>query len=210
MLKITNSKLQISSGYQFLNSNNLVFSAWDVGLYQMHKPVLLKEAIDFLNPQPGEFFIDGTLGEGGHGHEILKKIPNGRFLALDLDNDSLKRCQEIIEAEFPTPNFQFLKFRQGNFSEIAEILKQENLPKADGIFLDLGFSSWQIEKSGKGFSFLRDEPLSMVYDKKSTPVGVLLKELNEFELAEVIKKFGEERFANRIAHSIKDYLKKNK
>lgn len=176
-----------------------------------HKPVLLNEVLKYLNPNPGEFFIDGTVGSGGHAIAILEKImPRGKFLGLDLDSAAIRRTEKRIAK---ISGFQFLISKQiillrGNYAEIPKIIKKEKLGKADGFLLDLGFSSEQIESSGRGFSFKRDEPLVMTYDSKTKPVSLILKELKEDELAEVISSFGEERFASRIARAIKRELAK--
>lgn len=171
----------------------------------LHKPVLLKEAIELLDPKPGEFFIDGTLGGGGHAAAILERIdPNGTLLALDWDRRAVQRFREEggrrKEERFIVVN--------GNFVQLPEILEREGLGKANGLLLDLGFSSDQMDASGRGFSFLRDEPLLMTYSEDAIPVKQLLKELTEDELRTVIRKYGEEKFAGRIARSIKTYLRK--
>lgn len=165
----------------------------------MHVPVLLKEAIEILNPQPGEFFIDGTLGEGGHAAAVLEKIaPNGRLLALDADKEIFERFKLKI---------QNLKFQTNvilindNFMNLAQILKDKNLHKADGLLLDLGFSSRQLA-DGRGFSFSKDEPLLMTYKKDASPLKNILKQLSEQELFEIIKNYGEEKYAARIAKAI--------
>lgn len=164
-----------------------------------HVPVLLKETIELLNPQPGEFFIDGTLGGGGHAMAILNKImPNGKLMAIDQDEEAIAKFQLKIKNE---------KFKNKvilineNFMNIAEILKNKNLRKADGLLLDLGFSSNQLT-SGRGFSFLRDEPLLMTYKKSAVPLKNILRRLSEAELYEIIKNYGEERYAGRIARAI--------
>src|SRR3989338_10263061 len=119
-----------------------------------HTPVLLKEVIEFLKPEPGKFFIDGTIDGGGHAIAILKKImPEGLFLGLDWDVAMLSQVEKKIAT---ISNFQFLISKQiflknGNYADLPEILKKENLPKADGLLIDLGFSSEQLESSGQIF-----------------------------------------------------------
>ncbi|MEK7146803.1 MAG: 16S rRNA (cytosine(1402)-N(4))-methyltransferase RsmH [Patescibacteria group bacterium] len=159
-----------------------------------HVPVLLKETIELLNPQSGEFFIDGTLGEGGHAAAILERIlPNGKLLAIDQDEDAVIKFQLKIKNNVILIN--------DNFMNIATILKNKKLGKANGVLLDLGFSSGQLT-GGRGFSFLRDEPLLMTYKKSSPPLKSILKNLTENEIREIIKNYGEERFAGRIARAI--------
>ncbi len=170
----------------------------------MHIPVLLKEVITVLDPKPGEFFIDGTVGNGGHSVAILEKIgPEGILLGTDLDETTLQKVKEKIAAN---PKLILV---QSNYADLPEILKalpagrQGKLRKADGLILDLGFSSEQLA-IGRGFSFSGpEEPLLMTYDPYAVPVKNLLKKLNEPELADVIKNFGEEHCAKRIAHAIK-------
>jgi 16S rRNA (cytosine1402-N4)-methyltransferase len=145
----------------------------------MHTPVLLKEVIELLDPKPGEFFIDGTAGGGGHSRAIQEKIePNGKLLAIDWEKTG------------------------ENYADLPEILKKRNLPKADGLLIDLGFSSEELE-SGRGFTFQKNEPLLMTYDPAAKPVREILQELNEEELAKIIKEYSQEKFAKRIARAIK-------
>ncbi len=168
-----------------------------------HIPVLLKEVIAVLDPKPGEFFIDGTVGNGGHMVSVLEKImPSGKFLAVDWDESSLMKTKEEIEAKFSTLNSKFKIFWfNDNYANLPEISKE--LGKADGLLLDLGFSSEQLA-TGRGFSFSGpEEPLLMTYDLYAVPVKNLIKKLNEPELAEIIKDFGEEHYAKRISRAIK-------
>lgn len=174
------------------------------GFKMAHVPVLLKETIEVLKPSPGEFFIDGTLGNGGHAREILKNIkPSGTFLGIDWDKNVIEKIQ---------PNLKENKVKvllvNDNFKNIPVILDEFNLGRADGFILDLGFSSDQIEDSGRGFSFSRDEPLIMTYDSERKPAYEWLRKLNQEKLAEIIGKLGGERFADRIARAIKSKLPK--
>jgi 16S rRNA (cytosine1402-N4)-methyltransferase len=168
----------------------------------VHKPVLLEEAINVLNPQPGEFFIDGTLGGGGHASEIIRKIsPRGIFLGIDWDETAVEKFK--IGLRNKTSKIFLVN---GNYKNIPAITEEKKLGKADGVLLDLGFSSDQLEGSGRGFSFLRDEPLFMTYSKESKPAYRVLSEESEKKLKEIIKELGEERFAGRIAKAIKKNL----
>jgi 16S rRNA (cytosine1402-N4)-methyltransferase len=169
-----------------------------------HEPVLLKETLEYLDPKPGEFIIDGTLDGGGHAAVILEKVkPSGKLLGVDWDEAMAEKAQGKFEGE---PGI----FRQGNFADLPEILKHENLGKADGLLLDLGFSSEQLAGSQRGFSFAADEPLLMTYDRKRIGVKDILRQLREGELADVIYEFGEERFSRQIAHAIKERLRHGK
>lgn len=162
-----------------------------------HLPVLLKEVIEILNPQPNEFFIDGTIGSGGHAAEIFKGIsPGGTLLGIDLDEKVIRIAEQKISA---ISKFILV---HGNYAELPEILEKNNLPKADGLLLDLGFSSETLE-SGRGFTFLKNEPLDMRYDqKRGEPADIVINYRSEKELAEIFWKYGEEKFARRIAKKI--------
>jgi len=175
----------------------------------MHIPVLLKETIEILNPQPGEFFIDGTIGSGGHAEEILKKIgPKGKLLGVDWDIDNIKKSK----------NWDNLILVHGNYADLPEIL--EKLRKADpsiplrasGLLLDLGFSSEQLwlgrpasaeASAGKGFSFQKNEILDMRYDQSTgEPATVVINHYSEKDLAEIFWKYGEEKYSRQIAKRI--------
>ena len=167
-----------------------------------HKPVLLKEVIEFLEPKPGEFFIDGTLNGGGHASAILEKImPGGKFLGVDWDKDVIEQFKPLVISYKSS-----VTLVNDNYKNIPMILRNKKLGKADGLLLDLGLSSEQLEKSKKGFSFQRDETLDMRYSEESKPAYEWLEKLKELELAKIIKDFGEERFASRIARAIKKNL----
>src|SRR3989344_5819456 len=165
----------------------------------MHVPVLLKEVIELLDPKPGEFFIDGTFGSGGHSAAILEKLgPDGKLLAIDWDEHNVSRST-IQDSRFT--------IQAGSYADLPEILKKKNLDRADGLLLDLGFSSEQLG-NGRGFSFQKDEPLLMTYDPKQKPVKEIIRDLSEQWLADVIKNYGEERYAKEIAAAIKDAVRK--
>jgi 16S rRNA (cytosine1402-N4)-methyltransferase len=168
----------------------------------MHVPVLLDEVLEVLNPQPGEFFIDGTLGDGGHGFPILKKIsPKGIFLGVDWDKNAIEKFESNVKGQASK-----VILINDNYKNIPMILKEKKLGKADGLLLDLGFSSVQLESSGRGFSFQKDEPLVMTYSDDIRPAYRVLSEESEENLKKIIREFGEERFAGRIAKAIKKNL----
>lgn len=159
----------------------------------IHKPVLLKEVLDMLRPQPGEFFIDGTFGGGGHSRAISEAIgPNGKLLAIDADARAIAACTSDLIC------------RQANFADLPTIVAELGYGKADGLLLDLGLSSDQLAASGRGFSFQRNEPLLMTLGNNDTPLEELLEGTSEQELAEVIREYSGERFAYRIAKEIKN------
>lgn len=162
----------------------------------VHLPVLLQEAISALDPQPGEFFIDGTLGGGGHAEAIIERLgKNGIFLGLDW---SRKAAEEFREKTKNSETRTIVASR--NFAELPEVIGEYDLPKADGLLLDLGFSSSELEE-GRGFSFLKDEPLLMTYSDESIPLWMALRDLSREEIYRIIRESGE-RFAGRISEGI--------
>ncbi|MFA4827494.1 MAG: 16S rRNA (cytosine(1402)-N(4))-methyltransferase RsmH [Candidatus Shapirobacteria bacterium] len=169
----------------------------------LHVPVLLKETIEILDPKPGEIFIDATFGGGGHAKEILKNIlPNGKLLAIDWDKDTVEKAKKNIVFQKPE-----VKLEIGNYADLPKIMEKLNFPKADGMLLDLGFLSDQME-SGKGFSFLKDEPLDMRFSQNGDLAAAqVVNSFSEKELADIFFKYGEERFSRQIA---KEILKERK
>ena len=166
----------------------------------MHVPVLLQEVLEMLEPSSGDFIIDGTVDGGGHAAAILERImPNGKFLGLDLDETMLADCKMRI-----VPQKSIILLR-GNYADLPEILIREKIGKAKGLLLDLGFSSEQIEHSGRGFSFSRasrNEPLLMTYDDSRVPVSEILRTIPEKELADTLFGLGGERRRFAIARAI--------
>ena len=164
----------------------------------MHTPVLLKEVIEILALAPGQFVIDGTLDGGGHARAMLKEIsPGGKFLGVDWDKEMIARQTVSLKSAAVK-----IFLAQGNYADLPEILETRDLPKADAILLDLGFSSEQLT-SGRGFSFQSDDLLALTYDRERLPAKSILRQLTEYELANIIQKYGGERYARRIAKAIK-------
>ncbi|MBI2592907.1 MAG: 16S rRNA (cytosine(1402)-N(4))-methyltransferase RsmH [Candidatus Colwellbacteria bacterium] len=164
----------------------------------MHVPVLLNEAIDILNLQAGEFFIDGTLGEGGHAAEILRRIAGGKFLGVDWDKEAVERFMGKKKESRDVEIF----LQCDNYANLSEILKRRKLDKADGLLIDLGFSSDQLQH-GRGFSFLKpNEPLLMTYSEKEKPLYEVLKGMKEEEIVSAIRDLSDERYAERIGKAI--------
>lgn len=167
----------------------------------MHEPVLLKEVLQALDPQPGDFIIDGTVDGGGHAEAIIARImPGGMFLGVDWDARMIAARERQARERHARE-----RYVRGNDADLPAILAREELGKADGLLLDLGFSSEQLAGSGRGFSFAdaaAREPLLMTYDDARPPVAELLRGVREDELADVIYRFGGERFSRRIAKAI--------
>ncbi|MFH1162265.1 MAG: 16S rRNA (cytosine(1402)-N(4))-methyltransferase RsmH [Candidatus Jorgensenbacteria bacterium] len=175
----------------------------------LHTPVLLEEVIRVMEPKPGDFIIDGTLGGGGHARELAKRIgPSGMLLGIDWDADAVRRAKETLS----TLTIKRLAIVQGNYAELSAVLAKEKLPKADSLLLDLGLSSDQLADSGRGFSFEGDEPLDMRYDPKSgnPSAAEVVNGTREEELADIIFRYGEERNARRIAKAIVAARRKEK
>ena len=169
----------------------------------IHTPVLLQEVLHYLAPQPNENFIDATFGFGGHSFEILKRNgPRGKVLGLDVDAESLAQARQFKKDECVQYG-ERLQLVNANFNNLAEVAKQENFSPVNGILMDLGMSSWQIEQSGRGFSFLRDEPLNLAMGSNSDlTAAIILNQWSEQAVKTILRDFGEERFAGLIARRL--------
>ncbi len=162
----------------------------------MHLAVLKKEIIEHLNLQPNDNFIDCTAGEGGHLFSLLEKTqPDG--LALGIDKD--KRNVELIKEKAN----QRVIVREDNYLNLEKIAKEENLKNISAILFDLGFSSWHIDESGRGFSFQKEELLDMRYSlKDETMAWEIINSWPPEEIEIIIKELGEDRFARKITKAI--------
>jgi 16S rRNA (cytosine1402-N4)-methyltransferase len=173
-----------------------------------HIPVLLDKVVEVLGIDKDKFIVDGTVDGGGHGLEIIKRLgKKGTFLGIDRDGELLKRLDVKLKAIKTSPR---IVLSHGSYAELPEILCKENLPKADGLLLDLGFSSDQL-LAGKGFSFQSDEPLDMRYDQsKGVTAAEILNKSTDEELADIFFHYGEERFSRRIARGIVERRRREK
>jgi len=162
-----------------------------------HIPVLLSEIIEWLAPRPGQIFVDGTLGAGGHTRALAERVaPDGSVIALDRDPAALATAEQDL-AGLP------IKLAQANFSELPEVLSQIGVSQVDGIVLDLGLSSDQLADPSRGFSFQAAGPLDLRFDPTSgEPAARLVNRLGERHLADLIYQYGEERYSRRIARAI--------
>lgn len=170
----------------------------------IHQPVMLKEVIEFLAPQKNQNFIDGTIGGGGHTMAILEKTaPDGKVLGFDWDKEAINRCRKIL-AKYKNRVILI----NSNYTKIKEVAINEKFTKVSGILLDLGLSSDQLQQSGRGFSFQRNEPLDMRYstDNELTAARILNK-YSKDQLIRIFRDFGEERQAAKIAQAIIEYRK---
>jgi len=156
---------------------------------KIHKPVLLKQILQFFDPKPNQNFIDCTISQGGHSLPILERIaPNGKILGIDL-NPVVKPQKRLIIA-------------QDNFANLKKIVKKYNFQNIKGILFDLGWSTWQLEKSGKGFSFKKNEPLDMRFSNTGVTAEEILNTWPEQELERIFKLYGEEKFSKEIAKKV--------
>lgn len=172
----------------------------------MHIPVLLHEVVEVLGPKPGAFIIDGTVGGGGHARALIKRLePGGSLLGVDRDAVAVNNLSSLA-SEFPA--MRKVIIRRANYSQLPELLSELDLPQCNGLLLDLGISSEQLDGdregfAGRGFSFRRDEELDMRFDTSAKPVHEVLRELSAEQLASVIEEYGEERYAKQIAVALK-------
>jgi 16S rRNA (cytosine1402-N4)-methyltransferase len=164
-----------------------------------HKPVLVGEVIASLQCRTGVVYVDGTLGGGGHAFEILRNsAPDGRLIGIDADGDAIREAQKRL-----APFGDRAILVKGNFADMETTLSGMNIEKVEGILLDLGVSSHQLDTAERGFSFTLDAPLDMRMDRVRGPSAYdLVHTLSEEELEGLIRKFGEERMAGRIARAI--------
>jgi len=172
----------------------------------MHIPILLKESIDSLNLKEGDVVVDCTTNRGGHSLEISKRIgKNGNLICLDLDGQALKEAQVFLKSELKdnSPNIFFVN---ENFRNIKKVLKDLKFEKIDGLMADLGVSSQEIDESGRGFTFQKNEPLYMTLQDKISEDALTAEKIvntwDEENIADIIYYYGDERFAKRIAKNI--------
>jgi len=164
-----------------------------------HIPVMLPQALRYLNCIPGKIYVDCTLGGSGHAGAICKKIaPKGIFIGIDQDIDAVRNAKKVLK-----PFNSTIHLFHDNFIYLPELLQQLKIDAVDGILLDLGISLHQLESSGRGFSFNKDEPLDMRMNLKSrTTAEDLINSMDEKNLKKIFYKFGEERRAGQIAKRI--------
>ncbi len=160
----------------------------------MHVAVLQKEVIKYLDPGPNENFVDATIGEGGHTSVILEKNkPKGKVLGIEWDSEIIKRIE--LQERVVLVNDSYVNLKK--------IVERCNFRPVYGILFDLGMSSWHLEESGRGFTFLRDEPLDMRYNSLTgLTAAEIVNTWPELKIEKILKEYGEEKFAKRIAREI--------
>lgn len=165
-----------------------------------HVPVMLEQCMQGLNIKDGGTYFDGTVGGGGHSYEILKRsAPTGKLIATDLDEDAIKAATDRL-SEF-SGRFQIYK---SDYKDYSEVLDLANVPSLDGVMLDFGVSSYQLDNGERGFSYMNpDAPLDMRMDRsQDLNAEILLNTYSQRELARILREYGEERFAPEIAANI--------
>jgi 16S rRNA (cytosine1402-N4)-methyltransferase len=165
----------------------------------LHFPVLLREVIVFLDPEPGDVIVDATLGGGGHAAETLKNIiPGGSLIAFDRDPEAIARSRKVLSAYEKD-----ITYINEDFRNLESVARSMGIGAIDGAVFDLGISSYQVDEAERGFSFLRDGPLDMRFDNKG---GLTAQEVvngyGKEELAGIIGEYGEERHAMAVAQAI--------
>ena len=162
-----------------------------------HKPVLLNETIESLNINPDGIYVDGTAGGGGHSYEILKRLSEkGRLISIDQDPDAIQTVTERFK------DFKNSIICKGNFSDVVSIVNGLGINEIDGIMLDIGVSSRQLDTPERGFSFHHDAPLDMRMSQAGVSAYDLVNELPYEELVKIISHYGEEKFAKQITRAI--------
>ena len=172
-----------------------------------HCPVLLEECMQGLSPRPGGIYFDGTVGGGGHSYEILRRSsPDGRLIATDLDDSAIEAANARL-SEF-AGRYRIFK---NNYKNYAAVLDDAGVGALDGVMLDFGVSSYQLDEGERGFSFRKDAPLDMRMDRTAElNAQTVVNEYSEDRLASILRDYGEERFANRIAAGIVAARKKKR
>ena len=163
-----------------------------------HKPVLLNECIEGLNIKPEGVYVDGTLGGAGHSEEIVKRLsPKGLLIGIDRDEEALQAAKKRLAA------YKNVIYIHGNHDQIKELLQQVGIEKVDGILLDLGVSSYQLDEKKRGFSYLGNAKLDMRMDvTQELTAEKVVNDYTEEKLEDIIFHYGEERFAKQIARNI--------
>lgn len=175
----------------------------------VHTPVFLNEMLEIFNPQSGQIYIDATVNGGGHTRAIADHVGEaGRIIGIDLDEDLIERLRSRNEQE-GRKNIELVR---GNYADLGSILERLGYDKVDGILFDLGFSSYHVDGSGRGFSFLRDEPLDMRYDpvRNELTAEQIINTWSEQAIEDIIRTLGQDRYSRRIASRIVSERKKKR
>ena len=164
----------------------------------VHHPVMAARVVELLVTRTDGFYIDCTVGGGGHARQVLLNAPEGRLLGIDMDEETLARAAVALDTFASRA-----KLRHGNFANLKEIAAEEGIEHADGVLFDLGYSSLQLDAPERGLSFSSEGPIDMRFDRAVSRSALgIIQRASERELADIIKEFGEERRAHPIARSI--------
>jgi S-adenosyl-methyltransferase mraW len=164
----------------------------------LHKSVLLNETISLLKVRENGIYVDGTLGGGGHAYEVCSLLKNGRLIGIDQDEDAISAASDKLK-KFNTK----VNIIHDNYCNIKAVLSRLGIDRVDGIYLDLGVSSYQLDNAGRGFSYRENAPLDMRMDKRNVKSAAdIVNNYDEKELYRVIKNYGEDLFAKNIAKHI--------
>ena len=171
-----------------------------------HKSVLLNEVIESLNIKADGYYVDGTLGGGGHALEVVKRLEGGKLIGIDRDSDAIKAATQRLNDYINN-----VIIIRDNYVNIENILKRENIDKVDGIYIDLGVSSYQLDTAERGFTYRFDAPLDMrMDDRNELKASDIVNDYSESELFHIIRDYGEDRFAKNIAKHIVEYRNKKR
>lgn len=171
-----------------------------------HKSVLLNEVIESLNIKADGYYVDGTLGGGGHALEVVKRLESGKLIGIDRDSDAIKAATQRLNDYINN-----VIIIRDNYVNIENILKRENIDKVDGIYIDLGVSSYQLDTAERGFTYRFDAPLDMrMDDRNELKASDIVNDYSESELFHIIRDYGEDRFAKNIAKHIVEYRSKKR
>lgn len=162
----------------------------------VHKSVLLNESIEGLNINPDGIYVDGTVGGGGHSFQIASRLSNGRLVAIDQDPDAIEAAGKRLE-QFPN-----VTLVRSNFSQIKEVLFSLGITSVDGVLLDIGVSSWQLDAPERGFSYHNDAPLDMRMSQEGTSAYDIVNGYEPGALLRILSVYGEEKFAKSIVREI--------
>ena len=165
----------------------------------VHKSIMLEEVIESLAIKPNGIYVDGTLGGAGHSSEIVKRLgEDGRLIGIDQDGEAIEAATKRLK-----PYKDKVTIVRSNYAQMKEVLRDLGIPKVDGILLDLGVSSYQLDNAERGFTYREDVPLDMRMDQRQTKTAKdIVNDYSEMELCHIIRNYGEDKFAKNIAKHI--------
>jgi len=180
------------------NTGKIFLAASSIEPTLSHRPVLLRECIEALVVRPSCVYVDATVGAGGHAAALAEQLTDGLLIGLDRDPDTLKQTRKTL-ARFG----KRVRLVEDNYARLARVLEAEGVGQIHGVLFDLGVSSMQLDRAGRGFSFLRDGPLDMrMGPDAATTAADVVNQFSTKELVSILRSYGEERFADRIARAI--------